>query len=270
MKNRHLIVLLIVVGLLGFFTGYLFSFPTSEIVRTVEICSFPTSFPPSSPQNTSTIVNFPNNKKTKTLKASSNIVAVTSEGYGILGKVNVEIRNGKGRVLMNTNPFTEPDIQYSVEKASEVASLITKKDLSDKDVIISFDVNGKLIGGESAGAAITTAIIAALEKKKVNEEVAVTGTIEKDGSIGRVAGIPEKMIAASKNRVKIFLLPKGQRYFTIYERTSQTREIFPGFYYRKYYYKPKRIDLKEYAKEELDLTIIEISNIQDVVKYSLG
>ncbi|MFH0972233.1 MAG: hypothetical protein V1835_06760, partial [Candidatus Micrarchaeota archaeon] len=38
------------------------------------------------------------------------VLAVKSDdNTGVLSYVNVEIRSGKGRVLINTNPFVEPD-----------------------------------------------------------------------------------------------------------------------------------------------------------------
>jgi predicted S18 family serine protease len=107
---------------------------------------------------------------TQNYSASVNILAVKSnDNSGVLGKVNVEIDSGKGRVLMDTNPFLEPDTQFSAETAVSVAQNYTKKDLSDKDVIISFDIGGQLLGGPSAGAAMTTAAIAAIEGKQVKK-----------------------------------------------------------------------------------------------------
>lgn len=200
--------------------------------------------------------------------SSANIVAVTNQGEGVLGHVNVELREGQGRVLMNTNPFTEPDIQFSIETASKVAQDFTKTSTKDKDTIISFDVQSKLIGGQSAGAAITSAIIAAIQGRNVKKDVAVTGTIEKNGEIGKVSGIPEKMQAASEQEVKTFLLPKGQKYLTIYELKTKT-EKKGGFIIQRRYYVPITIDLEKFGKEELNMTVIEVQSIGEVIKYLL-
>ncbi|NMX21004.1 hypothetical protein C5S30_00905 [ANME-1 cluster archaeon GoMg4] len=51
--------------------------------------------------------------------SSANIVAVRSDTHsGVIGKVYVELKDGKGDVLVNTNPFVEPDTQYSVREGS--------------------------------------------------------------------------------------------------------------------------------------------------------
>ncbi|MEM4347559.1 MAG: S16 family serine protease [Candidatus Altiarchaeota archaeon] len=246
----------IIVFILGFIFHYLiYSF--SEIEKQNEIEGYSIN------NNTQKYESFNGQRN-----SLANIVAVTNYGEGILGKVNVEIREGRGRVLIETNPFTEPDIQFSVETASKVAQDFTKISIKDKDIILSFDVRGKLIGGGSAGAAITSAIIAAIQNRKVRDDVVITGTIEANGNIGKVSGILEKMQAASENNIKFFLLPKGQRYLTVYELKTKT-ERRGNFIFERRYYSPVEIDLKEFAEEELNMTVIEISNIKEAVKYLL-
>ena len=97
---------------------------------------------------------------TQERSAYANIVAVRSDtNEGVIGKVRVEIKNGTGRVLANTKPFVEPDTQYSVRTAVKVATKYTHSDMNSMDFIVSFDINGTLIGGPSAGAAITLSLI---------------------------------------------------------------------------------------------------------------
>jgi len=226
------------------------------------------STPPSTPSSTS-IPSTPATAGTFTQErsASANIVAVRSDTEeGVIGKVNVEVKNGTGRVLANTKPFVEPDTQYSVRTAVKVATEYTHSDMNSIDFIVSFDINGTLIGGPSAGAAITAATIAALEGKKVREDVAITGTIEEDGSIGRVGAVFEKAVAAEKNGIRLFLVPKGQRVVTFWERKEVKRQIGP-FSFIQVYYEPKRIDLAEYMRGKMDVQ--EVSSIDDVVKYMI-
>jgi len=40
----------------------------------------------------------------------------------------------------------------------------------------------------------------------------MTGTIDKDGSIGPVGGIPDKIRAAAREGYRTVLIPEGQRY----------------------------------------------------------
>jgi len=206
---------------------------------------------------------------TQNYSASANILAVKSnDNSGVLGKVNVEIDSGKGRVLMNTNPFLEPDTQFSAETAVSVAQNYTKKDLSDKDVIISFDVSGQLLGGPSAGAAMTVATIAAIEEKQVKKDVAVTGTIEPTGKIGDIGGVIEKAQAAANNKVKLFLVPEDELYLTYYERQIKNERI-GNFIIQRVNYVPKTLDLNNYTMSELKMETKGVFSISDVVKYML-
>ncbi|MEM2924124.1 MAG: S16 family serine protease [Methanocellales archaeon] len=204
----------------------------------------------------------------ETLVAIGNIVAVrSSDNNGTLGKVIVEIKKeGKGRVLINTNPFVEPDTQYSAEKAIQVAQNLTGKSLAELDVIISFEIEGRLIGGPSAGAAIAATAVAAIEGREVKQDVVITGTIEEDGSIGQVGGIFEKAYAAFKNNATIFLIPKGQSHLVYYEMHTEQKRI-GGFTYIYQYPVRKELDLIEYAKEQWNMEVKEVSNIREAVSY---
>jgi len=204
--------------------------------------------------------------------STANIVAVKQQGEtGVVSKGVVEIKDGKGRVLFNTNPFVEPDTQQSIETAANVAEAFTKKSLKDKDIIYSVEeTDAKLIGGPSAGAAFTVATIAAIEEKKVREDIAMTGTINADGTIGQIGGVIEKAAAAEENKMKLFLVPKGQSTLTYYEQ--QVKEQRQGnFIIRRINYVPKTLNLNDYAKEQgWKLEIREVSNIKEALQYALA
>ncbi len=204
----------------------------------------------------------------ESMKSSAYVVAVTSDGGGLVGSVDVEVNLGRGRVLMNTNPFLEPDTQFSAETATQIAEQYTKKSLDDRDVIYSFDIDGQVLGGPSAGAAMTVATIAAIEGKQVRNDVAITGTIEEGGKIGFVGGVLEKMQAASEKGVKLFLVPEGQTKLTTYERIVEQQQR-GGFVFQRVRYVPKTLDLSEYAKNELNIEVREVSTIGEVASYML-
>ena len=200
--------------------------------------------------------------------SSANIVAVRSDNHsGVIGKVYVEIKEGSGNVLINTNPFVEPTTQQSVREAVEVAEDYTRMNLTNNDVIIYFDINGTLIGGPSAGAAIAAAAIAALEGAEVKQDVAITGSIEEDGHIGHVAAVFEKAIAAEKTGMSLFLVPEGQKKLTYYEKKTKEYHLF-GITFFRVYYVPEEIDLGEYMNGKMNVS--EVSTIEDVVSYMLS
>ena len=199
--------------------------------------------------------------------SSANIVAVRSDTYsGVIGKVHVEIKEGNGNVLVNTNPFVEPATQYSIREAVRVAENFTAINLSTRDVIISFEINGTLIGGPSAGAATTVATIAALDGKHVKEDAAITGTIEEGGYIGQVGSVFEKALVVEKNGMKLFLVPKGQKKLIYYEQKTEEREIF-GFTFTRIYYIPKEIDLGEYMEGKMEVE--EVATVGEAVAYMI-
>ena len=127
----------------------------------------------------------------------------------------------------------------------------------------------QLVGGPSAGAAFTLATIAAIEKKAADPNTAITGTINSDGSIGQIGGVIEKATAAAEKGLELFVVPKGQRIFMIYQ--PQTQEIQRGsLKIMRTFYVPKRIDLQEYLKEQgYSIQIAEAANIIEAAKLML-
>jgi predicted S18 family serine protease len=170
---------------------------------------------------------------------------------------------------MNTNPFLEPDTQYSAETAVKVAQNYTGKPLNDRDVILSFDVTGQVLGGPSAGAAMTITTIAAIEQKKIKEDVAITGTIEPGGEVGQIGGVIQKAEAAAKNGIKLFLVPNDELILTYYERQITNQRVSPNFVIQRVNYVPKTLDLNNYTMTEWKMETKGVSTINDVAKYML-
>ena len=65
--------------------------------------------------------------------------------------------------------------------------------------------------GPSAGAVMTVGFAALLKGDRIQRGIALTGTITKDGTIGPVGGIPDKIRAAAREGYRIILIPEGQR-----------------------------------------------------------
>lgn len=207
--------------------------------------------------------------------ASANIVAVTNDNHGVLGTIDVQIRQsklaantGKVRVLIHTNPFTGIGPQASAETGVKIAEKFTGKSLVDRDVVFSFNVPAQLIDGPSAGAAMTAAVIAAIESKDVRKDVAITGTIEEDGRIGQIGGVIEKAQSAGEHNLTLFLVPIGQTKGVYYER--QLQESRRGsFVFQRVAYVPKTFDLNNFTTNNYDMETKEVATIQDAVKMMI-
>ena len=74
--------------------------------------------------------------------------------------------------------------------------------------------------GPSAGALLTVHLVAAIRGDKLRDDVAMTGTINPDGTIGPVGGLPMKIEGAAKNGKRLVLIPEGQN-VEVDERTGR-------------------------------------------------
>ncbi len=164
------------------------------------------------------------NKNTTTTVAATPTRAVTinplfvstdSAGHSTGGTeaVTVSIRpsiDHKLRVAFDETEVQGTGSQWQAAGwgAVAVATLITGAPLSDRE--IDFSVTGR-IDGPSAGALMTIAVIALIRGDQLKPDITMTGTINPDGTIGPVGGIPYKVagvVAAKKTRM---LIPLGER-----------------------------------------------------------
>lgn len=74
------------------------------------------------------------------------------------------------------------------------------------------DIDTGQIGGPSAGLAFTLTMIDELTPGELTggERVAVTGTIQLDGTVGAIGGLRQKASAAAQTGVEVFLVPAAQ------------------------------------------------------------
>src|SRR3989344_1861026 len=79
-------------------------------------------------------------------------VKATDQGYeGSSADMYLEIREGDGRVFLDTFPLTKLDTQMSARFAKEVACNYISVDCSGYDFIFIITANSTIIGGPSAG-----------------------------------------------------------------------------------------------------------------------
>ena len=140
-------------------------------------------------------------------------VKETKDGYeGSTADLYLELKPGSGRVFLDTYPLTKLDTQMSTRFAKEIACDFLDVDCDNYDFIYTIQADSAIIGGPSAGAAISTLTIASLLNIQVDETTTITGTINSGGLIGPVGGIKEKVKAASTNSLKKVIIPKGERF----------------------------------------------------------
>lgn len=189
--------------------------------------------------------------------------AVDSLGNGTMTKLIVEAEKGTGRTLVSIDSllFFE-DTQQSIRVSRLVAQDVSNINLSNYDITYSIEANASVIGGPSAGAAITLATIAAVTGKKPKSDVIVSGTVNRDGSIGPVSEILEKAKASKKIGATIFLVPLLQSRDVVYE-TSSSCEKFGQSEICTEETKPRRVNITE----ETGMKILEVENIREAMNY---
>jgi len=74
------------------------------------------------------------------------------------------------------------------------------------------DIGTGSIGGPSAGLAFTIATLDALTPGSITggHKVAVTGTIDVNGNVGAIGGLPQKTIAVMRAGADLFIVPKSE------------------------------------------------------------
>ncbi len=92
------------------------------------------------------------------------------------------------------------------------------------------DIRTDDIGGPSAGLAFTLAMIDELSPGDLTggQEVAVTGTISLDGSVGAIGGLTQKVSAVHQNGIKVFLVPASQSELDDPERLQRLKDAGRG------------------------------------------
>lgn len=215
-------------------------------------------------QNVDIIKYEPTNLYNKDIGISQlKIPAVDNNGDGVTTTLIVEAVPGTGKTLVDIDSLLFiADTQNSIRVAKEVASQFTGLDLSKYDLIYHLDANASVIGGPSAGAAVTIATISALEKQSLKQDVMITGGINHDGTISPVGGIVDKAKAAKSVGANLFLVPLDQKEEVVYENKEYCRKIgITEFCSIEQI--PKRISIEDESK----ITVLEVSNITEAYSY---
>ena len=92
--------------------------------------------------------------------------------------------------------------------AALVSTTVLERDLSAYQISFS---RADRVDGPSAGALMTSGLLALLRGEAFPADASMTGTINPDGTVGPVGGIGSKIQGASRSKMKRFGVPLGQR-----------------------------------------------------------
>ena len=143
------------------------------------------------------------------------VAEVTPAGSRAEGKV---IATGKlGRIA-----------KEAVQNVSAIIKKYMGEDISRKDIHIQFIGTYEGIEGDSASISVATAVISAMEKVPVRQDVAMTGSLSIHGTVLPVGGITAKIEAAAKAGLKKVLIPKANLQDVLIEDEYKNKiEIIP-------------------------------------------
>jgi len=130
--------------------------------------------------------------------------------------------------------------QESIKNVSAILKKFTGKDIKDMDVHIQFIGTYGGVEGDSASISVATAVISAIERIPVRQDVAMTGSLSVRGDVLPVGGVTYKIEAAAKAGITHVLIPAANIDDVLIEER----------------YRPL-------------VTVIPVSNIEEVLKIAL-
>ena len=153
--------------------------------------------------------------------------------------------NGKGRII-STGKLGEV-MKESIRAAESYVKSrsddfgINSSFFSSKDIHVHIPEGATPKDGPSAGVAMCTSIVSVMTGIPVKRDVAMTGEITLRGRVLPIGGLKEKLVAANRSNIKIVLIPKENEK----DLTEISKKLVKG------------------------LKIVTVSNVDDVLKYSL-
>lgn len=158
-----------------------------------------------------------------TLTASTTTPAITSVDAPALSYIPATGEGAARLFTIEMTDSTDGELRVDISE-NEVAGVgDMKRAAAWNSVIVASLLTGTLpaktfrfvetgyIDGPSAGAVQTVAVLSLLLGDELRTDVAMTGTINPDGTVGPVGGIPEKLTGASAEGYKRVLIPMGLR-----------------------------------------------------------
>ncbi len=182
----------------------------------------------------------------------SQILAVSNNGSGTSAKLLLETQPGSGKVYSSLNTLVGTTTQGAEQSAIQAAKLYSG-DVEKYDYLFEIQSNASEVDGPSAGAAMALLAISSLQDRPFPSNVAVTGTISGDGSIGPVGGVFEKAKAASASGIDLLLVPQGEGRQVIREGG-----------------KVQSISLPEYALSHWGMKVVEVSSLDEALQLAFS
>ncbi|RMH07068.1 MAG: hypothetical protein D6704_05815 [Nitrospirae bacterium] len=130
------------------------------------------------------------------------------------------------------SPLAQQSVKQAITRASQAAHLQT----DSWSVELTFPYDGLTVYGKSLSAMVGLSVIALAKGDPILQGRAITGTITKEGHIGKVGGVPLKIYAAYANHFQRVLVPEEQDLADGEWRTPFLMQVSPVGTIDKAYY----------------------------------
>ncbi len=140
---------------------------------------------------------------------------VSDNGEGVIIDFALRSRPGNGALLVNVaNAEWREDTAASFLAAREHAQSLVGVPLDNRDYELSVSASGAGIGGESAGAAFASAVIANYYGGQLRGDAVVSAALPLDAAnetLEPIGGADEKILAAAKAGKRFFVVAQAQQ-----------------------------------------------------------
>ena len=138
------------------------------------------------------------------------VIGSGSSYSGILLPIEAEVTpGGKKNEIIATGKLGE----IAKEAVKNVSAIIMRyfgEDIKEtRDIYVQFLQTYEGVEGDSASIAVATAIISALKKIPIKQEVAMTGSLSVRGEVLPIGGVSYKVEAAIDTGIKTIIVPKS-------------------------------------------------------------
>ena len=136
-------------------------------------------------------------------------VTMTYDRNGVTRTASITVGRSAPKARRTCVPCVE---RRGIDQRAPTCLGVSSQEFVTYQFPIDVKINTQLVGGPSAGLAFTLAIIDDLTPGSLTggKRVAVTGTIQPDGTVGEVGGVEQKAITARTNGVQLMIVPKAE------------------------------------------------------------
>lgn len=126
--------------------------------------------------------------------------------------VGVRLRRGERTQRVDVELISSKSVPAAQDEPERTLIGFVPVDTLSVELPFEVDIDTGAIGGPSAGVAFTLSLLDDLTPGDLTpgEDVAITGTINVDGSIGAIGGLPQKVEAVKQAGLDVFLVPASQ------------------------------------------------------------